>query len=125
MFVNKTLNYNYKEKCFVSQYRQMKLLVFYDLPTTSKVAIAEHTKFRNNLIKLGYVRMQESVYLKHFFNHIEMNKGMLKLERILPSKGDIRILPITNKQYESKMVVIRGNRSLNELNQNDNDLIVL
>ncbi len=123
--MKKTEIYNYKEKCFVSQYRQMKLLVFYDLPTVTKLDVSEHTKFRNNLIKQGYVRIQESIYLKHFFNHVEMNKGMLRIEKILPKNGDIRLLPITNKQYEKQMVVIRGNRSFNELNQNDDDLVIL
>ncbi len=54
-----------------------------------------------------------------------MNKGMLRIEKILPKNGDIRLLPITNKQYEKQMVVIRGNRSFNELNQNDDDLVIL
>ncbi len=107
-----------------SPYRQMKIIVFYDLPTITKQDRINFSKFRVNLEKLGFVMMQESIYIKHAYNHDWVNRTRLKLKKVLPPKGDIRVLVITNKQYEG-IEIIRGGKSLQELVLKDNDVIVI
>ncbi len=107
-----------------SPYRQMKMIVFYDLPTLTKLDRSNSSKFRINLEKLGFVMMQESIYIKHAYNHDWINRTRIRLNKLLPPKGDIRILVITNKQYEG-IEIIRGGKSLQELVLKDNDLIII
>lgn len=115
------MNNNYQ----ISQYRQMKILLFYDLPSITKNHHRIYSKFHTSLIKLGFIQIQESIYIKHVYHHIQMQKEIIKLKDILPTEGDIRILPITNKQYERDMIILRGNKSIQEFYLNDNDLEVI
>jgi len=107
-----------------SNYKQMKLLLFYDLPFNNAKARLNYSQFRNNLLKLGYIQIQESIYLKHCFNHYCVKKNIMKIHEIAP-EGDIRILPITNKQYEEELFIIRGTKSIQEKMKNDSDLLII
>lgn len=107
-----------------SNYKQMKLLLFYDLPSNTAKARSNYSKFRSNLFKLGYIQIQESIYLKHCFNHYCVKKNIMKIHEIAPD-GDIRILPITNKQYEEELFIIKGKKSFQELKNNDSDLLII
>ncbi len=68
--------------------------------------------------------VQETIYIKHAYNHDWVNRTRIRLNKLLPPKGDIRILVITNKQYEG-IEIIRGGKSLQELVLKDNDLIII
>lgn len=46
----------------------MRVIVFFDLPTTTKSERCEYAKFRKFLIKSGFMMMQESVYSKIALN---------------------------------------------------------
>ncbi len=109
---------------FKSSYRQMKIILFYDLPTTTKMDRINFSKFRTNLEKLGFIMMQESVYIKHAYNHDWVNRVKIKINNILPPEGDIRILTITNKQYET-IEIVKGGKSLQEIVLNDNELTII
>ena len=45
-------------------YRFMRILVMFDLPTETSEERRDYRKFRKNLIKNGFIMMQESVYVK-------------------------------------------------------------
>lgn len=107
-----------------TQFRQMKIILYYDLPTTSKKNQSDMNKFRNELIKLGFIMIQESVYVKHCYNHDWVKRTKEKINKILPPEGDIRLLAITNKQYE-EIEVIRGNKKNNEYFQSKEALIII
>ncbi len=107
-----------------SLYRQMKIIVFYDLPTITKQDRINFSKFRKNLEKLGFIMMQESIYIKHAYNHDWVNRIKIKLNDVIPPSGDIRVLVITNKQYET-IEVIKGGKSLQEIVLNDNELTII
>ena len=42
----------------------MRIIVFFDLPTTSAIDLKNYRNFRKFLIKEGFMMMQESVYTK-------------------------------------------------------------
>lgn len=98
--------------------REMRLFVFYDLPITKKEETKEASTFRKKLIKYGFVMMQYSIYVKFCINYDQLNKYILLVKEILPKKGNVRILKITDNQYQS-MEVILGEKSQDEENSND------
>ena len=89
-----------------SLFRQMRILLFYDLPTTSKLFQSMHNRFRNKIKSLGFFMLQESVYVKHCLNFDKVQSTMLLLEKLTPKNGDVRVIVITEHQYAEELVVI-------------------
>jgi CRISPR-associated protein Cas2 len=50
----------------LNQYRSMRVLVFFDLPTETKKERNAAARFRKNLLKDGFVRFQFSIYMRFF-----------------------------------------------------------
>ncbi len=48
----------------MSLYRNMRLLLFYDLPNTESYETKEYNQFRKSLLRNGYTMIQFSVYMK-------------------------------------------------------------
>ncbi|PLR75181.1 CRISPR-associated endonuclease Cas2 [Bacillus sp. V3-13] len=91
----------------------MRLLLFFDLPMNTKQERRVYTKFRKYLISRGFTMLQFSVYAKIFPNRISLFQYIDGLKRNLPSQGSIRIMAVTEKQYE-KMIVLVGGKSIQE-----------
>lgn len=102
----------------------MRLVLFFDLPMSTKDEIRVYTHFRKYLIKNGYLMMQFSVYCKIFpkreaaVNHINI------LKKNIPKNGQIRLLLVTEKQY-SKIEIIVGGVSNQEKVVSSNSFIKL
>ena len=79
----------------------MRILVFFDLPVVTASEKKAATKFRKFLLKDGYHMVQWSVYSRicNGTDAITMHESRLKQN--LPKKGSIRLLTLTEKQYES------------------------
>ena len=92
---------------FVMIYEFMRLILFFDLPMTTKEEVKIYTRFRKYLIKNGYMMMQFSVYCKIFPNREATVKHVEILRKNVPKKGQIRLLMVTEKQY-SKIEIIVG-----------------
>ena len=92
----------------------MRILVMFDLPTTEKEDIKIYTKFRNSLLKEGFDMLQYSVYCRVCANKFVVDKYIAILERISPSRGSIRVMYLTEKQY-SNMMIITGGKTDNEI----------
>ncbi len=84
----------------------MRILVFFDLPVVTASEKKVAAKFRRFLLKDGYHMVQWSVYSRicNGTDSIEMHKTRLKQN--LPKKGSIRVLTLTEKQYESIEVLL-------------------
>jgi CRISPR-associated protein Cas2 len=95
-------------------YRIMRLIVMYDLPTDDDNLIY-YTKFRKELIKMGFIMIQFSIYVKVYPNHTSMQFGKDKIRKISPDMGNVRMLYLTEKQYED-IELISGEKSINEIN---------
>lgn len=54
--------YKYIQK--PTEYTIMWILVMFDLPVLTKTQMRKATQFRNNLLELGFIRKQFSVYLR-------------------------------------------------------------
>jgi CRISPR-associated protein Cas2 len=82
-----------------SQYRVMWLLVLFDLPTETKKDIKEYTLFRKRLIKDGFTMFQFSIYIRHCASMDNAEVHRKRVKSILPEKGKVGILCITDKQF--------------------------
>lgn len=93
--------------------RFMRLIVFFDLPTNTKKQRRAATKFRNLLLKEAFDMLQYSIYVRVCKGQEIVNKYISILEDNLPSEGNIRVLQITDKQYE-RMKVLIGEETISE-----------
>jgi CRISPR-associated protein Cas2 len=93
--------------------RFMRILVFFDLPTETTENRHNAAKFRNNLIKDGYYMVQYSVYCRICRGMDSSEKHIKRLMLYAPSEGSIRVLEVTEKQYE-RMKIILGKKQLAE-----------
>lgn len=84
----------------------MRMLVFFDLPVQTKTQRREATKFRNFLLKDGYHMLQYSVYARVCNGTDAVDKHRERLRDRLPKNGAIRMLVITEKQYESIEILL-------------------
>lgn len=86
----------------------MRIIVFFDLPVKTKAQRKVATRFRNFLLKDGYFMVQFSVYCRvcNGYDDVEKHKTRIRLNK--PDNGSVRLLVITEKQYE-KMELIIGN----------------
>lgn len=91
----------------------MRVLLMFDVPTKSKKDQKNANKFRNSLIKLGFFMMQFSVYVKICKGSASAKTTIKSIEKILPPYGNIRVLTITEKQFDN-MQILLGGASFNE-----------
>ena len=84
----------------ISQYKVMWILVFFDLPTDTKVERKIYSKFRKELIKDGFSMFQFSIYLRHCSSRENRDVHVKRVKNIIPEKGNVGILSITDKQFE-------------------------
>lgn len=91
----------------------MRVLLMFDVPTKTKKEQKHATKFRNNLIKLGYFMMQFSVYMRICKGISSAKASINAVKMILPPYGNVRVLLITEKQFDA-MEILLGNPSFNE-----------
>ncbi len=82
------------------------MIVFFDLPVVTARDRKAAAKFRKFLLKDGYHMMQLSVYTR-VCNGVEaVEKHEARLNLNLPSKGSVRLLTLTEKQYESIHILL-------------------
>lgn len=68
--------------------------------------------------------IQYSVYVKIFPNRISMTQYIETLRNNLPAKGSIRVMGVTNKQYERMMIMV-GGKTIQEEEITEDPLVVL
>lgn len=84
----------------------MRMIVFFDLPVKQKSQQKQATKFRNFLLKDGYYMMQFSVYTRICNGNDAVEKHKKRLKNNLPDNGAIRMLVVTEKQFESMSILL-------------------
>ena len=79
----------------------MWILVFFDLPTETKKERKIYTDFRKKIISDGFTMFQFSIYVRHCASKENADVHIIRVKSILPEKGHIGILCITDKQFAS------------------------
>ena len=80
------------------------LLVMFDLPTDTKQARKDYQNFRWNLLNDGFAMLQFSVYARYCPSDENAEVHEKRLMRWLPPDGEVRIVKVTDKQYERMQI---------------------
>lgn len=91
----------------------MRIIIMFDLPVVTEKERKIATKFRNFLLDDGYIMMQYSVYSRICKNNDDMLKHVNRLKTNTPKNGNIRLLQITENQYNN-MIMLCGDKKTEE-----------
>ncbi|WP_302294677.1 CRISPR-associated endonuclease Cas2 [Pyramidobacter piscolens] len=91
----------------------MRIMVFFDLPVTTKKKRRDYTRFRKFLTTDGYDMLQFSVYSRIVNGEDAVDKHLKRLRSNLPPEGSVRFLQITERQYAA-MKLLLGNQTPRE-----------
>lgn len=83
----------------LNEYRIVWVLVLFDLPTETDADRKAYTGFRKNLLKDGFEMFQFSIYVRHCMSHENADVHTQRIKNLMPKKGRIGILRITDKQF--------------------------
>ncbi len=93
----------------LSAYRAMWLIAMFDLPVVTKKQRKEYTRFRNTLLKDGFIKLQYSVYSRFCASEDAAKVHRKIVRESLPPHGQVRILSLTERQF-AKMEVYLGQK---------------
>lgn len=83
----------------LNQYRTMWILVFFDLPTETKMERKAASKFRKSLLDDGFTMFQFSIYLRFCASRENADVHTKRVKLLLPKKGKVGILQVTDRQF--------------------------
>lgn len=107
----------------MGNFRFMRMLVFFDLPTITAEDRKNYRHFRKLLITNGFIMLQESVYCKLMTTpSVEKSINNI-LQKNKPPKGLIQTLIVTENQF-SKMNFIIG-ESTSDIIDSEERLVIL
>ena len=76
----------------------------FDLPTDTPQARKEYTRFRKSLLDDGFTMMQYSVYSRHCPSKENAAVHIHRIQSQVPPDGEVRIITITDKQFERMFI---------------------
>ncbi|OGT89032.1 MAG: CRISPR-associated endonuclease Cas2 [Gammaproteobacteria bacterium RIFOXYA12_FULL_61_12] len=85
----------------------MWIFVLFDLPVDTPEARHCYTDFRRFLLDDGFLMLQYSVYARHAASEENALVHAGRVRANLPPDGEVRILTITERQFE-RMQVFHG-----------------
>jgi len=85
----------------------------FDLPVVEAEERKRAADFRNYLLDEGFTMAQFSVYYKLVGGKEKIPKYAKRIEEVMPPKGKVDILSITDKQY-GNIITFRSRRRQNE-----------
>lgn len=102
----------------------MRILVFFDLPVVTSEQRTAYAKFRKNLIKEGFLMMQESVYTKLAINRQTMDLEVNRIHAFLPKSGLVQVLTVTEKQFARIKTLLGENYRHSEISTTERLVII-
>ncbi len=95
----------------ISGWRYVWTMVFFDLPVKTKEERKRYADFRKHLLKIGFVKLQFSVYARCDLGEERAEVVAARVRAMLPPRGEVRIMQITDRQY-ARMRVYVGKRRI-------------
>ena len=80
-------------------YRNMWVMVLFDLPTEKKVERRAASQFRKQLLEDGFVMFQFSIYMRFCASRENAEVHTKRIKNNLPEHGKIGVMQITDKQF--------------------------
>lgn len=102
----------------------MRLMVLFDMPVETAAQRREYAKFRKSLLRWGFIMNQYSVYTRLCQNESDIEKQTNRVIGFKPKYGDIRILKITENQYNS-MILVHGEKKEQETASTSDELLIV
>lgn len=96
----------------------------FDLPMETKSERRAYTKFRKSLLEQGFTMLQYSVYQRPVPNRQSAKKYEHLLKKSLPMNGEIRLMYISEKQFQDMKLLI-GSRSHQEEKVGNNEMVII
>lgn len=96
-------------------YKYMRLIVMFDLPTLTERDRKTAAKFRKFLLDDGYIMIQFSVYSRICKNSDDVSKHENRLKVRVPSNGNVRMIQVTESQYNSMIVFYNSKKTEEEI----------
>lgn len=96
-----------------NQYRNMWVIVFFDLPTEKRSERKIAAGFRKKLITDGFTMFQFSIYTRFCLSAENAKAHSNRIKKLIPKKGKVCILQITDKQF-GKMDIFHGRSTAND-----------
>lgn len=94
----------------LSRYKSVWLVTLFDLPVKTARERLLYARFRKDLLRLGFTRIQYSVYARFFGSERNSERIRKAIRSMLPPEGEVRLLMVTDRQYE-KMEVFLGEKT--------------
>ena len=82
------------------------LLVIYDLPVVADEDRKAASKFRREIMDIGFSMLQQSVYIKPCVSHSKIRSAVKKVQRIAPAKGKAQIIFLTDQQWAKSEIIV-------------------
>ena len=79
----------------------MRMIIFFDLPSVTKMDHREYTKFVRFIKSKGFCMIQESVYTKLCLNETVVKSTMKDIKKNVPRSGYVSILTLSENQFAS------------------------
>tara|TARA_R110002096_G_scaffold421442_1_gene627091 strand:- start:152 stop:457 length:306 start_codon:yes stop_codon:yes gene_type:complete len=77
----------------------MWVLVFFDLPTETKLERKAATRFRKKLLDDGFNMFQFSIYMRFCASRENAEVHTKRVKNSLPKKGKVGIMQVTDRQF--------------------------
>ena len=85
----------------------MWVFVMFDLPTETKAQRKAYARFRKDMLADGFQMFQFSMYIRHCPSKENADVHVKRVKKMLPSKGHVGMMTITDKQF-GMMEVFHG-----------------
>lgn len=84
----------------------MVVLICFDLPRYTKLERKQATKFRQQLVELGFEMVQYSVYERHVENSNTIKNILEALHNWVPEKGEITAYHLSDEIYKKQNIIL-------------------
>ena len=89
-------------------YRNMWVLVMFDLPTETAKQRKQAALFRKRLLEDGFTMFQFSMYLRFCPSAENAQVHVRRTKQILPKEGKVGMIMVTDKQWERMELFYQG-----------------
>lgn len=84
----------------INEYKSMWVLVFFDLPTETKIQRKAYATFRKGLLTDGFSMFQYSIYVRSCASIENSQVHVKRVKAMLPKEGSVCIMTITDRQFK-------------------------
>lgn len=102
----------------------MRVICIFDLPVVTDNEKRAYRTFRKFLIQNGFEMLQYSVYVRICPNRSFANKFYSRIMQNAPRKGDIKLLTITEKQFEDMVFIVCRDKEKHKILKSDSLVII-